>query len=103
MRRTRQKRKAEEEEEKEPLESKSPPKKKKLAKKEKPKSSKDLDSVTDDNDNMRSRIVMRLQEVVRAKVVNRPSKVVRSPYMADIIVEGECQFANQAVFSIQYS
>merc|ERR1712154_506618 len=37
---------------------------------------------------MRNKLVMRLGEVVRAKVVNRPSKVVRSPYMADIIVEG---------------
>ena len=46
---------------------------------------------------------MRLPNIVRATVINRPSKVVRSPYMADIIVDGEYQYVNQAVFSIQYS
>ena len=35
-----------------------------------------------------SNVIMRLPNIVRATVINRPSKVVRSPYMADIIVEG---------------
>ena len=89
MRRSRQKRGAE----KETPDSRSPPKKAKLVKKPKPS-----DNLEDDNDlndaGMRNKLVMRLGEVVRAKVVNRPSKVVRSPYMADIIVEGEGQTPN---------
>lgn len=32
---------------------------------------------------------MKLPKFVRATVVNRPSKVVKSPYMADIIVPGK--------------
>ena len=35
-----------------------------------------------------SNVIMRLPNIVRATGINRPSKVVRSPYMADIIVEG---------------
>ena len=34
------------------------------------------------------RVVLRLENVVRARVVSRPSKVVKSPYMADIMVDG---------------
>ena len=32
--------------------------------------------------------IFKLENVVRATVVNRPSKVIKSPYMADIIVSG---------------
>ena len=37
---------------------------------------------------MSGRIVMSVPSLLRARVVNRPSKVVKSPYMADIILEG---------------
>lgn len=37
---------------------------------------------------MTGRIVMSVPSLLRATVVNRPSKVVKSPYMADIILEG---------------
>ena len=33
-------------------------------------------------------VVMRIPNFVRATVVNRPSKVIKSPYMADIMVPG---------------
>lgn len=34
-------------------------------------------------------VVMKVTNFVRATVVNRPSKVIKSPYMADILVPGE--------------
>jgi len=54
----------------------------------KQKSSQDL-SITDPED-MR-KCIFKLENVVRATVVNRPSKVIKSPYMADIIVSGQSQ------------
>jgi len=42
----------------------------------------------EDNSDMGSRIVMRIPSLLKASVVHRPSKVVKSPYMADILVEG---------------
>ena len=41
---------------------------------------------------MTGRIVMSVPSLLRATVVNRPSKVVKSPYMADIILEGLVTF-----------
>ena len=68
----------------------SPPKRKKVKSDEgKTKSNKDEVSVNGDEVDMN--IVLRLPNVMRAKVVSRPSKVVKSPYMADIIVDGEQQ------------
>jgi len=40
---------------------------------------------------MKGRVVMSLPSLLRATVVNRPSKVVKSPYMADIILEGKTE------------
>merc|ERR1712241_766172 len=49
---------------------------------------KSLSSEEESESQSDSNIIMRLPNIVRATVINRPSKVVRSPYMADIVVEG---------------
>ena len=38
---------------------------------------------------MKNKFILQLENVVQAKVINRPSKVVKSPYMADIVVQGD--------------
>ena len=50
-----------------------------------------------------SNVIMRLPNIVRATVINRPSKVVRSPYMADIIVEGWRHENTTSPISMDYS
>ena len=49
---------------------------------------KSVSSVEESESQPDCNIIMRLPNIVRATVINRPSKVVRSPYMADIIVDG---------------
>ena len=53
-----------------------------------PESKKSATSEEESENKSDSNVIMRLPNIVRATVINRPSKVVRSPYMADIIVEG---------------
>jgi len=53
-------------------------------------SSKQKASNNTDPEEMR-KCIFKLENVVRATVVNRPSKVIKSPYMADIIVSGQSQ------------
>ena len=53
-----------------------------------PDSKKSVSSAEESEDKSDSNIIMKLPNIVRATVINRPSKVVRSPYMADIVVEG---------------
>ena len=53
-----------------------------------PDSKKSVSSAEESEAKSDSNIIMKLPNIVRATVINRPSKVVRSPYMADIVVEG---------------
>ena len=62
---------------------------KQLEKLSKPKKTKKSEEVSNITAEMGSKIVMSLPKLLRATVVNRPSKVVKSPYMADIIIEGK--------------
>jgi len=74
----------------EPMQSKTKEKKKQP----KPKKTKELKkSVEVDHEplEMSGKIVMTLPSLLRATVVNRPSKVVKSPYMADIMLEGRTE------------
>jgi len=59
----------------------------KVTKKSAKGDSKNNTSLLDESD-MKNNIVMRLPPFVRAVVVNRPSKEIKSPYMADITVPG---------------
>ena len=36
---------------------------------------------------MKRKVIFQLKDVVRATVVNRPSKTIKSPYMADITLD----------------
>ena len=62
----------------------------KTEKQEKKKKTKSESKTTESNgsDSMK-RVVLRLENVVRARVVSRPSKLVKSPYMADILIRGD--------------
>lgn len=40
---------------------------------------------------MKKKAIFQLKDVVRATVVNRPSKTIKSPYMADIILDSDPQ------------
>ena len=63
----------------------------KTEKQEKKKKTKSESKTTESNgsDSSMKRVVLRLENVVRARVVSRPSKLVKSPYMADILVRGD--------------
>lgn len=69
------------------------PNENKIETKQKVKSKKSLnkEDVIEDTTTMKGKVVMSIKGMVRAVVVNRPSKVVKSPYMADIIVEGSTE------------
>ena len=85
-------------ENKEPTENKV----KQLEKLTKPKKTKKSEEVSDITAEMGSKIVMSLPKLLRATVVNRPSKVVKSPYMADIIIEGKSLSDNTKTLTLFY-
>ena len=50
---------------------------------------KDRKDTTEASKKMKRNVIFQFENVVRAIVASRPSKIVKSPYMADIIVTGE--------------
>ena len=65
-----------------------------------PDSKKSVSSAEESEDKSDSNMIMKLPNIVRATVINRPSKVVRSPYMADIVVEGWKDYKTPVSFSL---
>ena len=49
------------------------------------------DSKVTEPKQMKKKVLFQLKDVVRATVVNRPSKTIKSPYMADIVLDSDPQ------------